>query len=69
MNAHDRQVIRSLAPRVTQTQAIDAFGKGLWRAIRGDRLRSVAAAWLPFRLYEVQVVNGGRLYGDRKSVV
>lgn len=60
VSARDRPTIRSLAPRVSQTQAIEAFGKGMWRAIRGERLRSVAAAYLPFRLYEVEVVNGGR---------
>jgi len=58
--AHNRQAVRSLAPRVTEAQAIEAFEKGVWRAIRGEPLRSIAAAYLPFRLYEVAVTNGGK---------
>lgn len=60
VTARSRQAIRSLAPRVSEAQAIEAFEKGLWRTIRGERLRSIAAAYLPFRLYEVDVTNGGK---------
>ncbi len=56
-----RQAIRSLAPRVTQAQAIEALGRGVWNRARGGRLRSVAAAYVPFRLFEVDVVNRGQL--------
>lgn len=56
-----RQAIRSLSPRVTQAQAIDAFGRGMWNRVRGGQLRSVAAAYVPFRLFEVEVLNGGQL--------
>jgi hypothetical protein len=59
-HARSRQAVRSLAPRVSEAQAIEAFEKGIWRAIRGERLRSMAAAYLPFRLYEVAVTNGGK---------
>lgn len=59
---HDRirQQIRSLAPRVTQAEAIAAFQRGVWRALSANPLRSVAAAYVPFRLYEVEIVNGGK---------
>lgn len=56
-----RQAIRSLPPRVTEAQAIEALNRGLWNRVRGDRLRSVAAAYVPFRLFEVEVLNGGQL--------
>jgi len=56
-----RQAIRSLAPRVTQAQAIEALGRGVWNRVRGGRLRSVAAAYVPFRLFEVDVLNRGQL--------
>ncbi len=59
-HARSRQAVRSLAPRVSESQAIEAFEKGVWRAIRGEQLRSIAAAYLPFRLYEVEVTNGGK---------
>src|SRR5687767_1335764 len=59
-HARSRQAVRSLAPRVSESQAIEAFEKGVWRAIRGEQLRSIAAAYLPFRLYEVGVTNGGK---------
>jgi hypothetical protein len=60
VHAHSREAVRTLAPRVSEAQAIEAFEKGAWRAIRGERLRSIAAAYLPFRLYEVEVTNGGK---------
>jgi hypothetical protein len=60
MQSHSRHTVRSLTPRVTQAQAIEAFEKGFWRSLRGEPLRSIAAAYLPFRLYEVDVMNGGK---------
>lgn len=60
MSERVRHSIRSLAPRVTREQATAAFERGMWRKIRGQRLRSVAAAYLPFRLFEVEVVNRGK---------
>lgn len=59
----DRRQIRSLAPHVTQSEAITAFrGRTarLWRTLAGTELHSVAQAYLPFRLYEVEIANRGR---------
>lgn len=59
----DRRRIRSLAPHVTQSEAITAFrgcAAGVWRALAGTELRSVAQAYLPFRLYEVEIANRGQ---------
>ena len=58
----DLRKIRSLRPNVTQAEAVAAFqgraGTLLRRAL-GSELRTVAAAYLPFRLYEVEVNNRG----------
>jgi len=52
-----RQDIRCLRPNVTQHEALAALDRrgGLLRG----RLRQMAAAFLPFRLYHVEVVNRG----------
>jgi hypothetical protein len=52
-----RREIRCLRANVTQEQALAALERrgGLLRG----RLRQVAAAYLPFRLYHVEVVNRG----------
>jgi hypothetical protein len=51
------QEIRCLRPNVTQDEGIRAL-ESRAGMLRG-RLRQVAAAYLPFRLYEVEVVNRG----------
>jgi hypothetical protein len=52
-----RREIRSLRPNVTQEEALTALERrsGLLRG----RLRQMAAAYLPFRLYRVEVINRG----------
>lgn len=52
--------VRSLRPRVTQQEAIDAFGRGMGSLVRGP-LQRVAAACLPFRFFEVEVENRGKV--------
>ncbi len=55
--------IRSLKPNVTREQAILQFSStGIPRLFRNaafGRLRSVAELYLPFRLFQVQIVNRG----------
>jgi hypothetical protein len=50
--------IQSLKPNVTRSEAVAAL-EGSWarRWLPGGRLRSVAEAYVPFRLYEVEVEN------------
>lgn len=58
----ERRTIRSLRANVTQAEAIAAFqgGSGRWlRPMLGGELRRVAAAYLPFRLYEVVITERG----------
>jgi hypothetical protein len=53
--------IRCLKANVTQEEAIERFRGGLAGLLRRSRsggLRSVAEAYLPFRLYEVEILNG-----------
>lgn len=52
-----RQEVRCLRPNVTQAEAVEALERraGLLRG----QLRQVAAAYLPFRLYRVEVINRG----------
>jgi hypothetical protein len=52
-----RREIRCLRPNVAQHEALAALERrgGLWRG----RLRQLASAYLPFRLYHVEVVNRG----------
>lgn len=52
-----RRDIRCLRPNVTRTEALAAL-EGRAGLVRGQ-LRQVADAYLPFRLYEVEVLNGG----------
>ncbi|HET7294533.1 MAG TPA: hypothetical protein VFM88_19060 [Vicinamibacteria bacterium] len=57
--------IRSLRPNLTQAQAIARFEGGLLRLPRwlgGAPLRSVADAYLPFHVYEVEVTSSARPY-------
>ena len=55
--AGDRREIRCLRANVTQEEAVAALERrgGLLRG----QLRQVAAAYLPFRMYHVEVVNRG----------
>ncbi len=55
--------IRSLRPNVTRAAAIEQFASGgvagrLWRFQSGP-LRAVADVYVPFRVYQVQILNGG----------
>jgi hypothetical protein len=59
MTSGSSRTIRSLAPSVTQIEAVAAF-EGRMRRLFGAPLRSVAAAYVPFRLYEVEITNRGR---------
>jgi hypothetical protein len=56
--------IRCLRANVTREEAIARFQGGgladLLRRAQGGGLRAVAEAYLPFRLYEVEVANGAR---------
>ncbi len=52
--------IKSLKPNLTRVEAIEAFRKGWPGRLFGGELRSVAEAFVPFRLYEVEVRNGSR---------
>lgn len=51
--------ILSLRPNVTRAEAIEAFRGGLLGWMRGGSLRSVADAYVPFHLYEVETSTGG----------
>jgi len=55
--------IRSLKPNVTREEVIRQFsGRGLSATLRNlayGRLRSVAELYIPFRLFRVQISNGG----------
>jgi hypothetical protein len=50
--------IRSLKPNVTRSEAVAAF-EGGWarRWLPRRRLRSVAEAYVPYRIYEVEIAN------------
>jgi hypothetical protein len=55
--------IRSLRPNVTEAEAVQRFRGGLgallpW--VGGGRLRSLAAVYLPFQLYQVEIAHGPR---------
>jgi hypothetical protein len=55
--------IRCLKANVTREDAIERFRGGLvglFRRAHGGGLRSVAEAYVPFRLYEVEILNGSR---------
>src|SRR5258708_5857491 len=53
-------VITSLRPNLSRAEAIAAFSEGWAGRLGGGELRSVAEAFVPFRLYEVVVQNGSR---------
>ena len=55
--------VRCLRANVTREEAIARFQGGLAGVLRrahGSGLRAVAEAYLPFRLYELEVVNGAK---------
>jgi hypothetical protein len=52
------RTIRTLRPQVSRDEAIAALGRGVTRFLRGP-LQRVAAVYLPFRFFEVVVVNRG----------
>lgn len=56
--------IRTLKPNVTREQAILQFSSTgiprLFRNVAFGRLRSVAELYVPFRLFQVQIVNRGQ---------
>lgn len=55
--------IRSLRPSVTEAEAVARFRGGLGALLPwlgGGSLRSLAAVYVPFRLYEVEIADGRR---------
>jgi hypothetical protein len=55
--------IRSLRPNVTREEATDYFSSGLADILRTTAfgpLKSVADFFIPFRLFQVQIFNGGK---------
>ncbi len=56
--------IRSLRANVTHDEALEQFGasnpSALWRRLRLGPLRSLADAYVPFRLFRVEIRNGPR---------
>ena len=63
--------IRTLLPNVTHEQAVEELSSatpvGLVRNVVFGRLRSVAAFYIPFRFFQVEIINRGirhkRLFG------
>ncbi|MEY2414095.1 MAG: hypothetical protein QOD84_2701 [Acidobacteriaceae bacterium] len=57
--------IRVLTPKVTREQALAEFSSGglteYWRGAAYGPLRSVADFYIPFRLFQVEISNGGKL--------
>ena len=63
--------IRSLRPNVTREQATEQFSSGLMDILHttmSGPLKSVADFYVPFQLFQVEIVNGGkrdlRLFGQ-----
>jgi hypothetical protein len=55
--------IRSLRPNVTREEATQQFSSGLLDFLRGTTfgpLRSVADFYIPFQLFQVEILNGGK---------
>jgi hypothetical protein len=55
--------IRTLRPRVTRDQAVDAFSRGVVGVVRRlalGPLRSIADIYVPFRLYRVTIGHAAR---------
>ncbi len=64
MKTTEVSTIRSLRPNVTREQALQLLhsdgARRLLRSVRLGSLRSIAAVYVPFRLYSVEVMNNGR---------
>ena len=56
--------IRSLRPNVSRDEAIDQFSSGgpveLLRQVAFGPVRSVAEFFIPFRLFQVEILNSGK---------
>ncbi len=55
--------IRSLRPNVTREEATEHFSSGLFDFLRETTfgpLHSVADFYIPFRLFQVEILNGGK---------
>jgi hypothetical protein len=55
--------IRSLRPNVTREEATEQFSSGLADILRttaSGPLKSVADFYIPFRLFQVEILNGGK---------
>src|SRR5712691_13025810 len=56
--------IRSLKPNVTRDEAMQQFSPGgavdFARSLLFGPVRSVADVYIPFRLFQVEIVNGGK---------
>jgi hypothetical protein len=55
--------IRSLRPNVTREAAVQEFSRGVWSSLHAalfGPLRSVADFYIPFRLFEVEILNRGQ---------
>jgi hypothetical protein len=49
------QSITSLRPNVSREDAIETFGRSLWRRLRLGPLRSVAELYVPFRMFTAEI--------------
>jgi len=55
--------IRSLRPNVTREEATEQFSSGAFDFLRDTTfgpLRSVADFYIPFRLFQIEILNGGK---------
>ncbi len=55
--------IRSLRPNVTREEATEHFSSGMFDFLRESTfgpLRSVADFYIPFRLFQIEIVNSGK---------
>src|ERR1700693_4149472 len=55
--------IRSLKPNVSREEAMLQFSSGILGFLRGTTLgplRSVAEFYIPFRLFQIEIVNSGK---------
>ena len=55
--------IRSLRPNVTREEAMQQFSSGMLDFLRETAfgpLRSVADFYIPFRLFQIEILNGGK---------
>ena len=55
--------IRSLRPNVTREEASEQFSSGMFDFLRETTfgpLRSVADFYIPFRLFQIEILNGGK---------